>query len=226
MYEGSVPQFPPAGTYLGKVKYRRQRTSMVGVSGYNWTFEVPGTPYQVRLTTSNWEEWQETELLEALGLSEEWKELKELKARWVKIHVRGGGCLITPVDLEAERRASYHKRYVSPGLYPARLVDLDKRLSNSSGKEMFVWKFELPVPPGLPIIYYTSFSEKARWRISQTLRALGIPKGDKVTRFKNVDVIGKHVLLELVDDAALSGFIQNKVRRVMPPEHNPSPARH
>jgi len=105
----------------------------------------------------------------------------------------------------------------SEGKHHAKLIDFEKTES-SKGNPQFVWQFRILAgdSEGIEVRFWTSLLPQARWKVVETLEALGIEAEGTISRFKRSDLIGSPCIIEVFHDE-YDGRTNAKVDRVYPP---------
>ena len=105
---------------------------------------------------------------------------------------------------------------ISEGAHTATVVDFEKGESKN-GNPQYVWQLEVieGVDEGKQIRYWTSLLPQARWKVVESLEAIGIEASGKVLRFKATDIIGKICQIEVGFD---KGRNSHKIIRMLPTE--------
>lgn len=106
---------------------------------------------------------------------------------------------------------------VEEGIHPAKVVDLQKTTSKQ-GNPMFQWDFLITggVSQGETIRFWTSLLPQARWKVVETLEALGIPAEGKLAKFKRSQVLQLPCKVEVYHDETRDGA--HSVEQVLPPD--------
>lgn len=100
------------------------------------------------------------------------------------------------------------------GEHPARVANVVKTISQNTGSSQFEWSYELTDLPGRTIKRWTTLAPTGKWMLKADLEALGVVKeGSETVAFSRRDVIGRHVILDIVDDS-FNGKDTSKVARV------------
>lgn len=97
---------------------------------------------------------------------------------------------------------------VPEGIYRARLTDFERGVSKS-GNDKFVWTFQIiGTQEKYPtLILNTSLLPNARWKVVETLEALGIDSGDKKVKFKRSAILGRECVINVVHQESNDGKI-------------------
>lgn len=116
-----------------------------------------------------------------------------------------------------ESTTGYH---VQKGFYHAILIDMEKGMSQA-GNPQYIWQFKLlsGEGKGREFRYWTSLLPQARWKVIETLEALGVKAQGSIAKFKRSDVVGKPCILLLEDDT-YEGQTTSKIQRVMRPNES------
>jgi len=104
------------------------------------------------------------------------------------------------------------------GTYEAVLTGVEERVAQSSGDPYLNWEFTIVGPSeydNRKVWDITSLSEKALWRLRQTLVALGLDPADLSGEidFEPTELIGSRCLVE-VNQEEWEGQMRNRVRKV------------
>lgn len=85
--------------------------------------------------------------------------------------------------------------------YLVKVMEFTKETSKS-GNPQFVWKLKVVTGQyrGVTVTMWTSLLPSARWKVVQSLKAIGIECGDSIAQFKRSDVIGKVCVAKIVAD--------------------------
>lgn len=102
------------------------------------------------------------------------------------------------------------------GVYDATVTGFEKGTS-ASGSPMFIWQFEVNDKNGgtRSIRFWTSMSPKARWKVAESLQAVGLAAAGVVFKFKASDVVGKKCRVEVKQDE-YNGRKNNKIDKLGP----------
>ena len=104
---------------------------------------------------------------------------------------------------------------VSPGIHSAKVSNLEQGESQN-GNSQYVWDFVVTAgeDKGKVIRYWTSLVPQARWKVTETLRALGLKSEGSVFKFNREQLIGKpcRLLVKFDQDRAT-----HKVDKVLSP---------
>ena len=105
----------------------------------------------------------------------------------------------------------------SEGFHHAKVIDFEKS-SSKAGNPQYVWQFRILAGDSkdIEIKHWTSLLPQAKWKASETLRAVGLEVEGTVARFRSADVIGKLCILEIFHDE-YDGKENHKVEKVHPP---------
>jgi len=100
------------------------------------------------------------------------------------------------------------------GFYIARVIDFNREVSKS-GNPQYVWQFIIADGEykGSKLKFWTSLLPQARWKVVQTLEAVGIPCGNSIAEFRRSEIIGKYCVLKVVPDD-YNGKETNKIDSV------------
>lgn len=115
---------------------------------------------------------------------------------------------------------------VADGTYHARVKDLTQGRSKANNPQ-YIWDFSL-LEIGRSLPYYTALTPAARWKVAETLQAIGIRKNqeESVVKFKRGDAVGKPCRVVVRNDQwvgsdedgnALPPRMIPKVINVLPP---------
>lgn len=107
------------------------------------------------------------------------------------------------------------------GFHPAMVVDFSKGNAKSSGVPQYIWEFGITAGKdnGKTIRYWTSLGPKARWKVVETLEAVGIESSGKMARFKKSDIVGRPCIIEVVHEE-FENRMTNKISKVHPPDQD------
>lgn len=103
------------------------------------------------------------------------------------------------------------------GYHEAKLIDFE-RSDSKSGNPQYTWVFRITRGPSkdIELRYWTSLLPQARWKVAETLMALGIKATGSVVRFRKSDLIGRPCIIEVAHEQ-YEGRTVHKVKKVYPP---------
>lgn len=106
---------------------------------------------------------------------------------------------------------------IPEGTYHAKVVEFEKSDSRS-GNPQYVWRFRILAGEhkDAELRYWTSLLPQARWKVVETLLAVGIKAAGSIVQFKRSDIVGKPCVIEIAQDT-FEGQATSKVRKVYPP---------
>lgn len=104
------------------------------------------------------------------------------------------------------------------GAHHAKVVDFEKSESQQ-GNPQYVWQFRITAgnSKGVELRYWTSLLPQARWKVVETLAAVGIDAMGSIARFTKNDILGKPCIIEVIHDT-YQERTTHKVQRVYPPD--------
>jgi hypothetical protein len=107
-----------------------------------------------------------------------------------------------------------------PGLHHAKVIDFEKSESSSKNPQ-YVWQFRITAgnSKDIEIRHWTSLLPQARWKVAQTLDAVGIKAAGSIARFTKKDILGRPCIIEVIHDT-YEGRLNHKVLRVHPPDES------
>lgn len=109
--------------------------------------------------------------------------------------------------------------FVPKGFYHAKVKDMEKTLSQT-GNPQYTWKFRIIAGPSgvknASLRYWTSLLPQSRWKVVETLEALGVKALGSIARFKRGDVIGKPCIIQ-VEEEPYEGRPTSKIRKIFRP---------
>ena len=108
------------------------------------------------------------------------------------------------------------------GSHHAKVIDFEKS-DSKSGNPQYVWQFRITAgnSKDVEIRYWTSLLPQARWKVVETLTAIGIKAAGSIARFSRVDILGKPCIIEVIHED-FEGRTTHKVQRVHPPNQDSS----
>lgn len=106
----------------------------------------------------------------------------------------------------------------SEGFHHAKVVNFEQSESKS-GNPQYVWQFRITEgdSKGIELRFWTSLLPQARWKVVESLEAIGIKASGSIARFLKSDVIGRPCIIEVTHDD-YEGRINHKIQRVHPPD--------
>lgn len=116
-------------------------------------------------------------------------------------------------------------KLVQEGFHHAKVVEIEKGESKQ-GNPQYIWEFVITAgaDAGENIRYWTSLLPQARWKVVETLEAIGIEAQGSVAKFTKSDVVGRPCILEIVNDeySADDGTTRtsNKIVKVHEPDED------
>ena len=123
---------------------------------------------------------------------------------------------------EVELRDSDDFEPLPEGEYLAKIVKFDQTVSSQDNPQ-YMWRFRIidGEYKNREISFWTSLLPSARWKVTETLEAIGISAAGKIARFKMSDVIGKKCIIVVFHDD-YKGDVNDKVKRVKAPTADPN----
>lgn len=119
---------------------------------------------------------------------------------------------ILEFDLSDVQELSFH---IPEGDYAAELVEVTKETSQA-GNPMYVWKYKITSEKqkGFTLWNRTAITQKAMFKVQETVDALGFPKGaDGKSKFNKTQAVGRKVVLA-VQDSEYQGEKRSEIARV------------
>ena len=109
---------------------------------------------------------------------------------------------------------------VPEGYYVAKVTEFVKEPSKS-GNPQFVWSLKIMSGTyrGVVVKFWTSLLPQARWKVIQSLQAVGVDASDKVANFKRSDVVGKLCVMHILEDE-YNGRASHKVDSLIPADED------
>lgn len=110
------------------------------------------------------------------------------------------------------------KPLLEPGIYLGQVEDVVTETARGSGEPMLTWTWKIRWPfeaDGISIRYWTSLSPRARWKLAEVVRALGVPAAGGLVKFKRSEVINKWAKL-VVTVEPYQDRDTSKVSQVLP----------
>lgn len=103
------------------------------------------------------------------------------------------------------------------GFHHAKVVDFEKA-SSKAGNPQYIWQFRILAGDSkdIEVKHWTSLLPQAKWKASETLKAVGVEVEGTVARFKSSDVVGKPCIIEIFHDE-YDGKENHKIEKVHPP---------
>lgn len=112
--------------------------------------------------------------------------------------------------------------FVPKGYYHAKVHDMERNLSQT-GNPQYTWQFKIIAGPpeirGVILKYWTSLLPQARWKVVETLEALGIKAAGSIARFKKSDVLGKPCIIQTIEEP-YEGRSTAKIQKVFRPNQD------
>lgn len=111
---------------------------------------------------------------------------------------------------------------IPEGVYPAMLVGLKKGAAKN-GNPQYEWDFTITAgnseAAGRKMKFWTSLVPQARWKIAETLEALGVPATGKVVTINRQELLNRPCLLDIyIDDQWDPQNPRSKIRKVLAPD--------
>ena len=104
---------------------------------------------------------------------------------------------------------------IDEGKYVAMVVDVNKG-DSKAGNPQYIWEFGiLNAEKEVTLKYWTSLLPNARWKVVETLEALGLEAGGSIAKWRKSDVVGAVCYAEVVVDE-YEGNENNKIQRIYP----------
>lgn len=90
---------------------------------------------------------------------------------------------------------------IEGGRYVAKVVEFQKGVSQA-GNNQFIWTFKILQGnyKGSELKFWTALHAKARWKVAETLEALGIPAFGSVVKVSRADILGRQCIIEVSID--------------------------
>jgi hypothetical protein len=109
---------------------------------------------------------------------------------------------------------------VPAGVYLCRVSGFQTSTSNA-GNPQYEWELTVIHGPytGQTMKFWTSRLPQARWKVAESLEAIGIAAQGTIARFRLSDVVGRPCLAE-VKEETYQGVTRPKVQRLLPPPDN------
>lgn len=113
---------------------------------------------------------------------------------------------------------------IEGGRYVAKVVEFQKGVSQA-GNNQFIWTFKILQGnhKGSELKFWTALHAKARWKVAETLEALGIPAFGSVVKVSRADILGRQCIIEVsIDefekkiDGKMTMVESNKIDRCYP----------
>ena len=109
--------------------------------------------------------------------------------------------------------------FVPKGFYHAKVQDMEKGVSQA-GNAQYTWKFKIIAGAsdikGVTLRFWTSLLPQSRWKVVETLEALGIKASGSIARFSKKDVLGKPCIIQIIEEP-YEGQPSSKVQKVFRP---------
>lgn len=109
--------------------------------------------------------------------------------------------------------------FVPKGFYHAKVQDMEKNLSQA-GNPQYSWKFKIIAGPpdvkGVTLRFWTSLLPQSRWKVVETLEALGVKASGSIARFHKKDVLGAPCIIQTVEEP-YEGRMTSKIQKVFKP---------
>ena len=85
--------------------------------------------------------------------------------------------------------------------YVAKVVEFQKGVS-AAGNQQFIWTFKIMQGnyKGSELKLWTALHAKARWKVAETLEALGIPAFGSVVKISRTDILGRQCIIDVSID--------------------------
>lgn len=111
--------------------------------------------------------------------------------------------------------------FVPKGFYHAKVHDMEKNLSQA-GNSQYTWQFRIIAGPsdvkGVTLKFWTSLLPQSRWKVVETLEALGVKAAGSIARFKKKDVLGKPCIIQTIEEP-YEGRSTAKIQKVFKPSN-------
>lgn len=106
------------------------------------------------------------------------------------------------------------------GSHHAKVIDFEKSESQA-GNMQYVWQFRITTGKSkdIELKYWTSLLPQARWKVVETLTAIGIKAAGSIAKFRKSDILGKPCIIEIVH-GVYEGRTNHKVKKVHPPNQD------
>jgi len=90
---------------------------------------------------------------------------------------------------------------IERGRYVAKLVGFEKGIS-TAGNSQFIWLFRIIQGnyKGTELKFWTALVAKARWKVAETLEALGIPSFGAIVKIDKNEILGKQCIIQVEVD--------------------------
>jgi len=112
--------------------------------------------------------------------------------------------------------------FVPKGYYHARVHDMEKNLSQA-GNPQYTWQFRIIAGPpevkGVTLKFWTSLLPQSRWKVVETLEALGIKAAGSIARFHRKDVLGQPCIIQTIEEP-YEGRSTAKIQKVFRPNQD------
>jgi len=109
--------------------------------------------------------------------------------------------------------------FVPKGFYHAKVHDMEKGLSQA-GNSQYTWQFKIIAGPpdvkGVTLKFWTSLLPQSRWKVVETLEALGIKAAGSIARFKKKDVLGEPCIIQIIEEP-YEGRSTAKIQKIFKP---------
>jgi len=109
--------------------------------------------------------------------------------------------------------------FIPKGFYHAKVQDMEKGMSQA-GNAQYTWKFKIIAGPpdvrGVTLRFWTSLLPQSRWKVVETLEALGVKASGSIARFRKKDVCGKPCIIQVIEER-YEGQPSSKIQKVFKP---------
>jgi len=108
-------------------------------------------------------------------------------------------------------------KLATEGMHHAKVIDFEKADSRT-GNPQYIWLFRITAGESkdIELRYWTSLLPQARWKVAETLSAVGIEAFGSIARFRKSDIVGKPCIIEVFHQE-FEGRMQHKIRKVYQP---------